>query len=378
MSEHIEKKLLVLSGKGGVGKSSIAVNLAAWLTERGERVGLLDIDIHGPSVPKLLALEGHRVEGEGEKVRPVLHGTGLKVMSIGFMLEHDAEALIWRGPMKHNVIKQFTTDVAWGDLDYLVVDCPPGTGDEALSIAQLLGRVDGAIIVTTPQDLAVTDVRKCITFCRKLSVPILGVIENMSGFVCPRCKQRTDIFPGFGGRQTAADFGVPFPGSVPMDPAVARACDLGNPFIMLDGASPTVQALRRIFEALFAGQVRTQESREEQKTMRIAIPLTGGRLSAHFGHCEQFAIIDADREVGRVTARQTITPPPHEPGILPGWLSELHVDLVICGGIGQRARQLFEEHQIEVVVGSSEGEPEDLVLKYLAGRLECGQNICDH
>jgi Mrp family chromosome partitioning ATPase len=151
--KHIKHQILVLSGKGGVGKSSIAVNLAVWLSMQGKSVGLLDIDIHGPSIPKLLNLEDRGIQAEGDKIKPILYSDTLKIMSIGFLLQNETDALIWRGPMKHNVIKQFVTDVAWGDLDYLIVDCPPGTGDEPLSIVQLLGTADGAVIVTTPQQL---------------------------------------------------------------------------------------------------------------------------------------------------------------------------------------------------------------------------------
>jgi ATP-binding protein involved in chromosome partitioning len=248
--ENIKHKFLVLSGKGGVGKSSIAANLAVWLSMRGKNVGLLDIDIHGPSIPKLLNLESMNIQIVGEKMLPVVYSDSLKIISIGFLLQNENDALIWRGPMKHNIIKQFVTDVQWGNLDYLVVDCPPGTGDEPLSIAQLLGKIDGAIIVTTPQQLAVVDVRKCITFCRQLNLPVLGVIENMSGFVCPHCNQRVEVFTGDGGRQMAAEFGVPFLGKIPMDPALARACDLGKPFLAADRQSLTAEAISSAFELL--------------------------------------------------------------------------------------------------------------------------------
>ena len=248
--ENVKHTFLVLSGKGGVGKSSIAVNLAVWLSKQGKNVGLLDIDIHGPSIPKLLNLERIRVQAIGDKIVPAVYSNTLKIMSIGFMLRNDTDALIWRGPMKHNIIKKFVTDVIWGDLDYLVTDCPPGTGDEPLSIAQLLGKIDGAVIVTTPQQIAVVDVKKCITFCKQLNLPILGVIENMSGFVCPHCSQRIEVFTGDGGRQMAKDFGVPFLGRIPMDPALAHACDLGAPFVDTSRPNPTAEAMRSAFEPL--------------------------------------------------------------------------------------------------------------------------------
>jgi len=260
--ENVKHTFLVLSGKGGVGKSSVAVNLAVWLSMQGKNVGLLDIDIHGPSIPKLLNLERMNVQAVGDKIMPVVYCDTLKVMSIGFLLRNDTDALIWRGPMKHNIIKQFVTDVCWGDLDYLITDCPPGTGDEPLSIIQLLGKIDGAVIVTTPQQIAVVDVKKCITFCRQLNLPVLGVIENMSGFVCPHCNQRIEVFAGNGGQEMARDFGVPFLGKIPMDPALAHACDLGAPFVNTGRPNPTAEAMYLAFEPLLEAdhQVRTEDS----------------------------------------------------------------------------------------------------------------------
>lgn len=262
MMENIAHKFLVLSGKGGVGKSTIAVNLAVWLSMQGKIVGLLDIDIHGPSIPKLLNLDDKSIEAEGDKIRPILYNNALKVMSIGFLLPDESNAVIWRGPMKHTLIKQFLTDFCWGDLDYLIVDCPPGTGDEPLSIVQLLNNADGAIIVTTPQQIAVIDVKKCITFCRQLNLSILGVIENMSGFVCPHCNRRIDIFREGGGKQMAKDFNVPFLGSIPIDAAMVSACDSGQPFIYSNSKSPAAQALISAFKPLLQSYEQIQADKE--------------------------------------------------------------------------------------------------------------------
>jgi len=391
--ENIKHKFLVLSGKGGVGKSSIAVNLAVWLSMQGKNVGLLDIDIHGPSIPKLLNLEQMNVQAVGDKMLPVAYSDTLKVMSVGFLLRNKTDALIWRGPMKHNVIKQFVTEVCWGDLDYLVVDCPPGTGDEPLSVAQLLGKVDGAVIVTTPQQLAVVDVKKCITFCRQLNLPVLGVIENMSGFVCPHCNKQIEVFTGDGGEEIARDFKVSLLGKVPMDSALAHACDLGKPFVDTPYKNLTVEAIRLAFEPLLniekpvqtdtlvssAAQKENRVKKKENKsTMRIAIPVTDGKLSAHFGHCEEFAIVDVSEQTREIANVAKLQPPAHEPGVLPKWLGEQKADVIIAGGMGQRAQQLFAQNNIKVVVGASDQPPEELVTAYLNNTLETGSNICDH
>jgi len=249
--ESISHKIVVLSGKGGVGKSTVAVNLAVSLVQLGKRVGLLDIDIHGPSVPHILGV-GPRypdvtgTDDGGTVLQPVSVDGNLKVMSVGFLLEDRDAAVIWRGPMKYGVIKQFLRDVAWGTLDFLVVDSPPGTGDEPLSVIQLLEQVSGGIVVTTPQDVALNDVRRSVSFCRKLEVPVIGVVENMSGFVCPECGKETNIFSTGGGMAMARDMGVPFLGRVPIDPAVVQACDAGKPFVESYADSPTSVAFRRI------------------------------------------------------------------------------------------------------------------------------------
>jgi Mrp family chromosome partitioning ATPase len=255
---RINYKIVVLSGKGGVGKSTVAVNLATELALNGLRVGLLDVDIHGPSVPTMLGLEHETLKGNEGELSPVEFG-GLKVMSIGFLLQSQDDAVIWRGPMKTGVIKQFLTDVNWGDLDYLIVDAPPGTGDEPLSLCQLIQPLDGAVIVTTPQKVAAIDVRKSISFCRRLDVPVLGVIENMSGFVCPKCGEITQILPAGGGRIIASDMKVPFLGAIPMDPAIAQSGDSGKVFIYHSSKTPTGEIMRDIIDQITADLDKTKK-----------------------------------------------------------------------------------------------------------------------
>jgi ATP-binding protein involved in chromosome partitioning len=239
---RIKHKILVLSGKGGVGKSTVAVNLASSLAAAGKSVGLLDVDIHGPSIPTLLNLEGRPLSGTGEEFLPVELENHLKIISMGLLLRDPDDAVIWRGPMKAKMIQQFIRDVEWGDLDFLIVDAPPGTGDEPLSVVQLIEDADGAIIVTTPQQVAISDVRKAITFCRQLDLPVLGVLENMSGFICPHCGEGIDIFNRGGGEAMAEDMNVPFLGRIPLDPDIVRAGDEGTPFTQAFADSETAKA----------------------------------------------------------------------------------------------------------------------------------------
>ena len=234
--------ILVLSGKGGVGKTTVSVNLAYALANHGKNVGLLDLDFHGPNVPKMLGLEGRRAVVYGNAIEPV-HVTGnLAVMSMAFLLRDTTTPVIWRGPVKMRAIQQFLAEVHWGSLDYLVVDLPPGTGDEALTIAQLAPNVKGAVIVTTPQDVAVMDAIKAAKFIGKIEVPVIGVIENMSGMICPHCKETIDLFSRGGGKKAAEDLGVPYLGAIPLDPEMVKAGDEGRPIILQHTDSPTVES----------------------------------------------------------------------------------------------------------------------------------------
>ena len=246
---RIRRKIIVMSGKGGVGKSTVAVNLAMSAMLSGQRVGLLDVDLHGPSVPTMLGLVGHRLEGGEDGMLPVEIG-GLKVLSVGFLLNHPDDPVIWRGPMKMSVIRQFLEDVDWGDLDLLVIDVPPGTGDEPLSVCQLIPELDGAVIVTTPQKVAAADVRKSINFCKELGVTVLGVIENMSGFACPKCGEVTPILRAGGGRVMAEEMKVPFLGSIPIDPLIAESGDEGKAFVESAASSPAAGSFREIVREL--------------------------------------------------------------------------------------------------------------------------------
>ncbi len=249
---QIGYKFLVMSGKGGVGKSTVSANLAIALSLAGKRVGLLDVDIHGPSIPKLLGLDDSQVVTHEHELVPLEIGENLKVMSIAFFLPSRRDAVIWRGPMKYGAIRQFLKDVAWGPLDYLVIDAPPGTGDEPLSVAQMVGQPAGAILVTTPQDLAVADVRRSVSFCEKVSLPVVGIVENMSGLVCPHCGGKINLFKTGGGEALAREMNIPLLGQIPIDPEIVNCGDGGIPYIHRFAGSPAAQAFTAVVERILS------------------------------------------------------------------------------------------------------------------------------
>ena len=246
----VKHVILVLSGKGGVGKSTVSTNLASALAAHGRQVGLLDLDIHGPNIPTMLGIEDKRPAVLENHMDPVRVTGNLSVMSMAFLLPDTSSPVIWRGPMKMSVIQQFLSDVNWGALDYLVVDLPPGTGDEALSIIQLSPNVQGAVIVTTPQDVAVLDAVKAVKFIEKLELPVIGIIENMSGMVCPHCGDIIDIFGRGGGEKAARELGVPYLGAIPLDPAMVKAGDEGRPYVLRHADTPTWKAVDAVMENL--------------------------------------------------------------------------------------------------------------------------------
>ncbi|KAF0296147.1 Cytosolic Fe-S cluster assembly factor nubp2 [Amphibalanus amphitrite] len=251
----VKHVILVMSGKGGVGKSTVATQLALGIRAAGHRVGILDIDLCGPSIPRMLGLEGKDVHQCPQGWVPVYadQQQTLAVMSIGFLLTDRDEAVVWRGPKKTAMIKQFVTDVAWQDVDYLLIDTPPGTSDEHIAILESLRqlRCDGAVLVTTPQNLAVGDVRRQVTFCRRTGLKVLGIVENMSGFVCPNCSECTNIFSSGGGEQLSSVAGVPFLGRLPLEPRLAAALDAGAPLTeAAPAAGPVADAVSEIVRGL--------------------------------------------------------------------------------------------------------------------------------
>lgn len=248
----IKHKIAVISGKGGVGKSTVTVNLAVAFAMHGhtDKVGILDADIHGPSIPKMLGLSGQRLQAGPPGVFPASGPLGIKVISMGFLLPDENTPVIWRGPLKMTAIRQFLSDVVWGELDLLLIDLPPGTGDEPLSVAQLLPGMDGVIIVTIPSEVSQIVVKKAVNFAKKLSLPVIGVIENMSGFICPNCGAKIDIFRSGGGRKIAEEMDVPFLGSIPLDQKICESSDKGIPFIADNRVSLASKAFMEIVQRI--------------------------------------------------------------------------------------------------------------------------------
>jgi Mrp family chromosome partitioning ATPase len=243
---NIKHRIMVMSGKGGVGKSTVSTNLAVAFSLDGFNVGLLDADIHGPNIPKMLGIELRHVEGSGNGMIPVEVFPNLKVISMAFFIGDRDNPIVWRGPLKHSAINQFLGEVEWGALDFLIIDLPPGTGDEPLSVAHLIKNVDGSIIVTTPQDVALLDSRKSVNFSKMLNIPVIGIVENMSGLICPHCQKEISLFKIGGGEKAAKDLKVPFLGRIPIDPEMVTDCDRGMPFVMAHPKSEATKAFKDI------------------------------------------------------------------------------------------------------------------------------------
>ncbi len=263
----INHKIAVISGKGGVGKSTITANLAMAFAIHGyaNLVGILDADITGPCIPKIIGLRGHRLKAGPPGIFPSLGPLGIKVVSMDFLLPSDESPVIWRGPLKMRAISQFLSDIVWGELEFLFIDLPPGTGDEPLSVMQLIPELDGVVIVTIPSEVSQIVVKKAITFAKHLNIPIVGIVENMSGFVCPKCGEKIDIFKIGGGEKIAKDLAVPFLGNIPIDPEVCRDSDNGVPFIIKNKNSPATKAFMEIVTKIYDFLKNAERSQKSPK-----------------------------------------------------------------------------------------------------------------
>jgi ATP-binding protein involved in chromosome partitioning len=360
--KQIRHKLVVMSGKGGVGKSSVAVGLALALARRGKKVGLMDVDLHGPNVLRMLGLKDPLDLSHAQFALPPDLFDHLRVISIEVLMRNRDMAVIWRGPLKHQLIRQFISEIQWGSLDYLIVDSPPGTGDEPMSVAQTIPDAK-AVIVTTPQEISLADVRKSLNFCEKINMPVVGIVENMSGYACPHCGQDLPLFKSGGGLKTAQAAKVPFLGAVPFDPQVVEAADQGKLLEVKVDDSPFFQALKPMVEYLLETLPATPVSTREPGVLKFALPVDDGKLSDKFGSASHFAFFTV--KDGAVGPRDLVPSPPHEPGGLPEWLDEKGVTHVIAGSLGEKAQALLTRKGIEVIAGAPLEAPETLVEKYL-------------
>jgi ATP-binding protein involved in chromosome partitioning len=360
--KRIRHKLVVMSGKGGVGKSSVAVCLALALARRGKKVGLMDVDLHGPNVLRMMGLKEPIDLGHAQFDLPPDLFDNLRVISIEVLMRNRDMAVIWRGPLKHQLIRQFISEVQWGDLDYLVVDSPPGTGDEPMSVAQTISDAQ-AIIVTTPQEISLADVRKSLNFCEKINMKVVGVVENMSGYLCPHCGKDLPLFKSGGGLKTAQAAKVPFLGAVPFDPQMVEAADQGRLMEVKEADSPFFQAMKPIVDYILETLPLTPLATREPGVLKFALPVEDGKLTDKFGHASHFAFFTV--KDGVVAPKDLVPSPGHEPGGIPQWLDENGVTHVIAGTLGEKAQALLTKKGIEVIVGAPLEAPEALVEKYL-------------
>ena len=368
--KKIKNKVMILSGKGGVGKSTVSVCLATDLANRGYKTGILDVDLHGPSVPRMLGISGLLDIDSEKHLIPKTVMKNLSVVSIEYLLADKNQAVIWRGPLKHSAIAQFIGQVAWGELDYLVIDSPPGTGDEPLSIAQLIPDAKG-VIVTQPQEISLADVRKCITFCKHVEMEPIGIIENMSGIICPYCGKKFHIFKSGGGEKIALITGLPFLGTLNFDPDLVDAADKGKLVsYMSDEKRPYNQDFKKITDNVIKRIEETKvepvslEEIRKSKWIKIAVPLSKEKVAP---------LYDADRIViyevvnGDVRYLNTVKQEGH---IMPSDIKNFQVNLIIVKDIKDKARYVLNRDRIGVVSNVPDLPPEKLIKEFLAGGLK--------
>ncbi len=380
----IKFKIMIMSNKGGVGKSTISSNIATMLHKKGYKVGVLDADVHGPSMAKIFDIEDKRLQvTEQNRIVPIVLDNGMKVVSIASILETTDTPLIWRGPMRTNLLRQFVKDVEWGELDYLIIDSPPGTGDEPLTIAQTITNMNGIVIVTTPQDIAVLDSTKAVNFARAVNVPIIGIVENMSGLKCPHCGENIDLFGKGGGKKIAEKMSVSFLGEIPLEPEIVSAMDEGKAYLEKKGDD----CITKEFDAIVCkitdqmeynsesiskkDDESTSNDMKEGSKMLISIPTDGNNglndvVCSHFGQANYFTLYDSEKKDIKVIPNTS----EHKggTGLPPELLRDNGVNVMLCGGIGGRAIDLFNQFGIKVFVGAG-GNVKDTIERFEKGEL---------
>lgn len=360
----IKKVIGVVSGKGGVGKSIVTSMLAVLMKRNSYKTAILDADVTGPSIPKAFGLSG-KADGSDIGIYPVVSKTGIKIISSNLLLENDTDPIIWRGPLIANMVKQFWTDVIWDDIDFMFIDMPPGTGDVPLTVFQSLP-VDAIIIVASPQELVSMIVAKAVNMASQMNIPILGLVENMSYVKCPKCGEEIRVFGESRIEETAKSFNLDVLAKLPIDPKLAAACDKG--MIELFDGTWLDNTADKLIELL-----NNSKNKTEVIKMKIAAACEGKLVTEHFGHCENFMIFDAENN--KIVNSQSIPNPGHKPGYLPNFLNDLGVNVIISGGMGGGAIDIFNEKNIEVITGAS-GDAKTAAEAYLNDKLISSGSVC--
>lgn len=366
LNEHssIKKVIAIVSGKGGVGKSSVTSMMAVTAQRNGYKTAILDADITGPSIPKIFGITT-KAHANDFGLLPVKSKTGIDIMSVNLLLENDTDPVVWRGPIISGTVKQFWTDVIWEDIDYMFIDMPPGTGDVALTVFQSI-KVDGIIIVTSPQELVSMIVTKAVNMANMMNVPILGIVENMSYFECTDCGKKHKIFGESNLEQTAETNNLKILARIPIDPKIAKACDEGE---------------IELFKGDWFDNVLDEienDKLEETKTngvnkMKIAVASEKEMVTEHFGHCINFNIYESEGD--KIVKSESIDNPGHKPGFLPVFLNDMGVNVIIAGGMGGGAVEIFNEKGIEVITGA-QGNAKAAAEQYLQGKLHSTGSVC--
>lgn len=355
---RVKKVIGVVSGKGGVGKSLVTSLLAVTAQRNGYRTAILDADITGPSIPKMFGIHEHAAADDNCMI-PVKTKTGISVMSLNLLTEDETDPVIWRGPIIAGVVKQFWSDVLWGDIDYMFIDMPPGTGDVPLTVFQSIP-VDGIMIVASPQELVGMIVEKAVRMANTMDIPVLGLVENMSYALCPKCGEKLYIFGESHIESIAEKYKITSIAKLPIEPELAKACDKGA-IELFDG-----HWLDKLFHNIDDNKTKGDN------TMKIAVSCNGKQIWAHFGHCENFMIYETEN--GKIISEQSVPNPGHKPGFLPNFLADMGVKVMISGGMGG-AVDIFNERNVEVVLGA-QGDAKLAVEAYLRGELESTGSVC--
>jgi Mrp family chromosome partitioning ATPase/predicted Fe-Mo cluster-binding NifX family protein len=381
---QIKKVIGVVSGKGGVGKSLVTSLLAVAMRKLGYKTAILDADVTGPSIPKAFGIT-EKLSVAESGVFPSKSKSGISVVSINLLLHNDTDPVVWRGPILANTVKQFWKDVIWGDLDFLFVDMPPGTGDVPLTVFQSLP-LNGIVVVTSPQELVSMIVGKAVNMANMMRIPILGLVENMSYFECPDNGKKYHLFGESRVEETAKRHKIPLLGRLPIDPRFSKACDHGSIEAVETDA---LKAATGLLESLLDTPAKSQEESQspcatlcglganpqKEPSLLIALPCKGTQIEEHFGHCENFRIFTVEN--GTITKEESIPNPGHKPGFLPNFLADRGVKIMIASGMGGGAIDIFEERKVKVVLGAT-GEARAAVEAYLQGQLESTGSACEH